>query len=91
MMASLHVRRRDTAYGRIMPANSFAAICPCALIACTAAACCASQLPAIRPYRMYSRSLLRLSAACNPRQQFCHHAVQYRRCWQLHRITTAHR
>ena len=41
-----------------------------------------------RPYRMYSRSLLRLSAACNPRQQFCHHAVQYRRCRQLHRITT---
>ena len=41
-----------------------------------------------RPYRMSSRSLLRLSAARNPLQQFCHHAVQYRRCRQLHRITT---
>ena len=73
--ATTYVRRHDTSYGRIMPANSFAAIRPprtprhmcagaphrtgescqrihsplfalIALIACTAAACCGSQLPA---------------------------------------------
>jgi hypothetical protein len=110
--ATTYVRRHDTSYGRIMPANSFAAIRPyrtprhmcagtthrtgescrrihsplfalIALIACTAAACCGSQLPAAA-----LSCLLRLSAARNPLQQFCHHAVQYRRCWQLHRITT---
>ena len=82
------MRSGATTYGRIMPANSSAAIRQCSSANSVRANHAGEFIRPYRPYRMYSRSLLRLSAACNPLQQFCHHAVQYRRCRQLHRITT---